>query len=187
MGGDGDSDDPSLFEREMQNQGVRKHNQSLNRIAPQRPVKSSPSIERKKNAVSGTYGSNKFSASPSAAAIDTTLPGEPVLFVRNGVDKNLLRTFKRGQVPIEEQIDLHGMREIEAGRALVQFLIECQNSRWRCVQIIHGKGRNSEQPGGVLKPLTIHWLKQQREVIAFTSAAECDGGLGATNILLAYD
>ncbi len=186
MGGDGDSDDPSLFEQEMQNQGVRKHSQSLNRIAHERSVKP----RQKRKIFQSNSGSLQPVSKPStlaAAAVDKTLPGEPLLFVRNSVDKNLLRAFKRGQIPFAEQIDLHGMREMEAKRALERFLNDCQTYRCRCAQIIHGKGRNSEQPSGVLKPLTIHWLKQQREVIAFMSATERDGGLGATNILFAFD
>jgi len=183
---DGDSsNDFDLFKKEMANQGVRKTTDRLNRASLE---KQKPLISAKfrpatfvSSAESVTYDSRPSLQSP---AIDNTSPWEPVLFVRQGADKSTIRAFRRGHIPNDETIDLHGMREPEARRALVDFFAECRRYKLRSVQIIHGKGRNSEQPGGVLKPLTIQWLKQQRDVVAFCSATERDGGTGATNVLL---
>ena len=110
-----------------------------------------------------------------------------MLFVRAGVTKSTIRKLRSGLIRIDESIDLHGMRSVEAGRALENFLEECIEHGYLCVEIIHGKGQRSEQAGGILKPMAIHWLKQQLEVMAFCSAIPSHGGSGATCVLLKSD
>jgi len=54
------------------------------------------------------------------------------------------------------------------------------------VLIIHGRGLTSPgQP--VLKKMVFNWLSRgplRRYILAFTSARACDGGAGATYVLL---
>ena len=100
----------------------------------------------------------------------------------SGVQRKLVRQLKRGQIKIEEELDLHGMRVREAGVALDRFLSECSERGLRCVRIIHGKGLRSG--GSVLKENVDQWLRLRSDVVAFSSAPPNDGGTGAMYVLL---
>ncbi len=99
-----------------------------------------------------------------------------------GVQRKVIRMLKRGQIRIEDQLDLHGMRVREAGEALQNFLSECSQRRLRCVRVIHGKGLRTG--GSVLKENVATWLRLRSDVVAFCSAAPDDGGTGAVYVLL---
>lgn len=82
------------------------------------------------------------------------------------------------------EIDLHGLNSREATEALDEFLVEAVAHRVRCFHLIHGKGRRSADQLPVLKSLVNRWLRQRREVLAFCSARQRDGGTGALYVLL---
>jgi len=103
-------------------------------------------------------------------------------FRRPGVQQRLFRELQRGVLEPEATIDLHGMRVVEARTALARFMTQSLRRGHRCIRIIHGKGRRSEQP--VLKQKTNQWLQQHKEVLAFCSAPRWDGGTGAAYVLL---
>ena len=92
----------------------------------------------------------------------------------------------RGDFSIQDHLDLHGLGAAEAEVAFEKFLKACITSGKRAVLIIHGRGLCSpSQP--VLKTKVSQWLTRGRWrkwVIAFTSARSCDGGTGASYILL---
>ncbi|MCH9675319.1 MAG: Smr/MutS family protein [Gammaproteobacteria bacterium] len=110
--------------------------------------------------------------------------GEVVQFHRPGVQARTLKRLRRGQYPIERQLDLHGQTLAQAERALHRFLSACDHSGARCVRIVHGKGLSS--PGGrpVLKGQIVVWLREHHAVNAFCSAPRSDGGTGAMYVLL---
>ncbi len=81
-------------------------------------------------------------------------------------------------------MDLHGMRRSEAEAALECFIGDCLEDGLQTVLLVHGKGRRSEVKDGVLKPLTIQWLKQQPDILAFCEAQPRDGGRGALYVML---
>jgi DNA-nicking Smr family endonuclease len=66
-----------------------------------------------------------------------------------------------------------------------QFLKESMIKGHRCIKIIHGRGLRSPK-GPVLKEALIKWLsgRYRKHIIAFVTARQCDGGLGALYILL---
>ena len=103
-----------------------------------------------------------------------------------GVDKRTAARLRRGQLPIEGRLDLHGLTQAEAHRELGDFLATAQDGGRRCVLVITGKGRGVEG-GGVLRAAVPRWLNEpgQREcVVAFCHATPRDGGEGALYILL---
>lgn len=110
--------------------------------------------------------------------------GDELLFVRPGVQQRLMHDLRRGHLPPQEVLDLHGLRVAEARDLLQQFLAYAKHHRLRVVQIIHGKGfgSNSRQP--VLKQKVNQWLRQPDQVLAFCSAPAFDGGTGAVYVLL---
>lgn len=102
----------------------------------------------------------------------------------SGLDKRSLARLRRGMLPIEGTIDLHGMTQAEAHMALHQFIAGSQQRGRRCVLVITGKGSRSE---GVLRSAVPHWLNlpaNRSLVLAFAYATPAHGGAGALYVLL---
>jgi len=110
--------------------------------------------------------------------------GDELLFMRPGVQNRLFLELRRGHLPPQESLDLHGLRVAEARRELTEFLAYARHHRLRVIHIIHGKGYGSEGRQPVLKQKVNQWLRQRREVLAFCSAPRFDGGMGAAYVLL---
>lgn len=183
---DGEDDDFDLFRKTMDAHGIRKSKYQANKRQSDSPKRIPPRIKQSRlpRQLSISEDQIATSVTPSSAAIDQTDDEHSVLFVRKGVYKKTVKSLRQGTLQIEESLDLHGMRSHAATRALERFLAECLHYQMQCIQVIHGKGYGSELKGGVLKPLTIHWLKKQPDVLAFCAAIPRQGGSGATNILL---
>ena len=103
---------------------------------------------------------------------------------RPGLQNSVLRKLRRGQFPVQDELDLHGMTVREAGARLGDFLAHARGRRLSCVRIIHGKGLSSPGKSPVLKPQVARWLRAHEGVLAFTSARSEDGGSGAMYVLL---
>jgi DNA-nicking Smr family endonuclease len=92
----------------------------------------------------------------------------------------------RGDFAVRAHIDLHGLTAETAGAVFDAFMQESIRAGPGAVLIIHGRGLSS--PGDpVLKTKVSQWLssgKWRKWVVAFTSARMCDGGAGATYVLL---
>jgi len=107
-----------------------------------------------------------------------------LLFVRSGIQHEVLRKLKRKYFNIKTKLDLHGMTITEARFAIVKFLYYCQHNNIKYACIIHGKGHGSQKKYGVLKAKVNQWLRTRQEVLAFCSAHPSDGGTGAVYIVL---
>jgi DNA-nicking Smr family endonuclease len=105
-------------------------------------------------------------------------------FRRAGVREQVLRKLRRGLIPIEDELDLHGQSQSAARRTLAEFLLHSREAGRRCVRIVHGKGYRSGARGPILKIAVNVWLRHHAEVMAFTSARPIDGGTGAVYVLL---
>lgn len=103
-----------------------------------------------------------------------------------GIDKRQSERFRRGQLPIEGKIDLHGRTQMEAHDALLHFLERaCKNGK-RQVLVITGKGM-TQSKSGVLKTNVPRWLNEpsfRRLVLAISQARPEHGGGGALYVLL---
>lgn len=108
-------------------------------------------------------------------------------FIRPGLQRQTLRKLRRGDWPVQAQLDLHGLTRDGARRALIDFLTESVQQGYRCVRIIHGKGLGSTDRVPVLKRLTVNWLTQHESVLAFCQARLENGGSGALEVLLKKD
>jgi len=113
------------------------------------------------------------------AAVDDVLS-----FARAGIQQKVQKKLRRGELPIEEVLDLHGYTITEAKTAIQDFLYECSRQNIRYILIIHGKGYRSEQKIPVLKTHVAYWLPQNKDVLAFSSALAKDGGTGAIYVIL---
>jgi DNA-nicking Smr family endonuclease len=110
--------------------------------------------------------------------------GDALSFQRAGVRTQVVRRLRRGLIPIEDELDLHGLTQTAARDQLAEFLTCSRDAGRRCVRIVHGKGYRSGARGPVLKTAVDLWLRRHLDVMAFTSARAIDGGTGAVYVLL---
>jgi DNA-nicking Smr family endonuclease len=123
--------------------------------------------------------------SGEAASLDDAVAGSAALsFQRGGVRIQVMRRLKRGLIPVDDELDLHGLTQTAARDALADFIAGSRDSGQRCVRVIHGKGYRSGARGPVLKTAVNLWLRRHIDVIAFASARAIDGGTGAVYVLL---
>ena len=120
----------------------------------------------------------------AVAAGSAVAGGDVLSFQRAGVRTQLVRRLRRGLIPIEDELDLHGLSQSAARDHLAEFLANSRSAGRRCVRIIHGKGYRSGARGPVLKMAVDLWLRRHLDVMAFTSARAIDGGTGAVYVLL---
>jgi DNA-nicking Smr family endonuclease len=120
---------------------------------------------------------------PPLADTDTT-PDEVLSFRRPGVQDQSFRKLRRGLIPGQAQVDLHGLTQQQAWDCLQDFITTSRDRNLRCVRVVHGKGYRSGARGPVLKSAVNAWLRRSHDVVAFVSARAIDGGAGALYVLL---
>lgn len=106
---------------------------------------------------------------------------------RRDVDPRQLGRLRRGRVPSDGTLDLHGATAEEARRVLDAFLSKRRAEGDRAVLVVHGRGEHSPGGRGVLRGEIGAWLSQgaaKRHVLAFASKVDEDGGSGAVLVLL---
>lgn len=110
---------------------------------------------------------------------------EYVEWVNPDYHGEIARKLHEGQFSVQNSIDLHGLIVEEAEAEVEEFIRDALKRRLRCIKIIHGRGLRSPN-GPVLKTFLTGWLsgRYKRNIIAFVTARQCDGGLGALYILL---
>ncbi|MEQ8699449.1 MAG: Smr/MutS family protein [Bauldia litoralis] len=105
-----------------------------------------------------------------------------------GVDKRTATRFRRGLMPIEATLDLHGYTRESGRSALTSFLEGQQAGGRRCVLVITGKGLKGESwAPGVLREAVPGWLNApplRGIVLSFSFAQPQHGGSGALYVLL---
>jgi DNA-nicking Smr family endonuclease len=110
--------------------------------------------------------------------------GEDLVFVREGVSRQVLRRLRRGHWVVQDHLDLHGLTRAQAHEAIGEFLRAAVRHARRCVRIVHGKGLGSKNREPVLKGKVKVWLARREEVLAFCQAPPAQGGSGALLVLL---
>ena len=118
-------------------------------------------------------------------SIDDALDsGEELVYLREGLSRQVLRRLRRGHWVVQDGIDLHGMNRVSAAEAVAEFLRSSAARGIRCVRIVHGKGRGSMNREPVLKAMLRKWLPRRDEVLGFCQARAAHGGGGALLVLL---
>lgn len=108
---------------------------------------------------------------------------DELFFAHPGLQHKIMRDFRQGKITPAMSLDLHKMTVEQARKAVTCFLAKSIEQNLRCVHIIHGKGKvNVEAP--ILKNQINNWLQQHPAVLAFCSAVNRDGGVGAVYVLL---
>jgi len=104
-----------------------------------------------------------------------------------GVDKRTATRFRRGLMPIDARLDLHGHTQQSARTALTGFLRAHRAAGRRCVLVVTGKGLKDDWSVGALRQALPGWLNApdlRRLILAYCHAQPHHGGSGAVYILL---
>ena len=113
-----------------------------------------------------------------------TMPADFRLGEKTGIDRTSARRMQRGQVTIEDRLDLHGLSQEQAQKEVKAFISSAVQKSFRHVLIITGKGR---QGHGILREKVPEWLKDAPlcyHLNAISYAQPKDGGKGALYIRL---
>ena len=171
-----DTDDSDLFRAVMQDVTPLKRNSP--RLPPSSPIPQKTLAPKHAKA-------KKQKVCPAAYAGKPPKPNTKQSALQHGditdLDRRKGQRFKRGQLPIEGRLDLHGMTAAQAHKQLIQSIVFAADDGCRCVLVITGKG------SGVLNGHVPNWLKQPPlsfHVLALAEARPKDGGSGAFYVLL---
>lgn len=101
-----------------------------------------------------------------------------------GLDRRTAERLRRGEIPIERRIDLHGMTQDDAHAALDRFVRQAWKNGQRMLLVITGKGSGGE---GVLRRGVPRWLasgEHAARILRVETAQPRHGGGGAFYVLL---
>lgn len=98
---------------------------------------------------------------PARRAARRTPPPLPALVAGQapaGLDAATWQRLRRGRMPPERKLDLHGRTAQNAFDSLAAFLRTCHAGQIRCVEIVTGRG--SAPGSGVIRRELPHWLER---------------------------
>lgn len=146
------------------------------RCAPERKKKAQPDDEALLILQQIAAGELPINLSDTQEYMEWTNPAQ---------QQGLTEDLHAGRFSVQAVLDLHGAGGEEVNDEVDRFLGKALQRGFRCVKIIHGRGLRSVK-GPVLKSAVAKRLAghHRKQVIAFVSARQCDGGLGALYILL---
>jgi len=116
-----------------------------------------------------------------------------------GYNRREKSRLSRGLTEIDGRLDLHGMNQDQAYRALHIFIGRAVASKWKNVLVITGKGKAhihqglksndymSVEPTGVLRRKVPQWLSEpsiRGMIIGYETASPSHGGSGALFVRL---
>jgi len=151
-----------------------------------KPLRKRPRVEKiaievvEETAVVVTRSAPPPKASPAPRKISAAPPSPPPLAPLGRRERSQL---SRGRKEIDARLDLHGMTQTRAHRALSDFLHRAQADGMTFVLVITGKGKTgSESERGVLRRQVPQWLSLPEfrgVVVGFEEAHIGHGGGGA--------
>ena len=136
----------------------------------------------------------KRSETPSIQQSAPVLQEKQPVGASSELDRKTAERLRKGQIPIEARIDLHGHRQAEARPMLESFMHQSVQRGMRCVLVITGKGSADgrmrdplDSGSGVLKQNVPLWLEDpsmRNIVLKAVEARPKDGGSGALYVYL---
>ena len=169
-----------LFKEAMEGVTPISRDRYVERIFQIKPVEGSrqkeddEALEKLKNLV--RYGIG-FNVSDTSEYIEGT---------GYNVHPEIARRLHQGDFSIQAFVDLHGLIVEDAKEVFEKFLKWAVTHGKTGVLIVHGRGLSSPSEP-ILKNKVIEWLTRgpwRKWVVAYSSARRCDGGAGATYVLL---
>ncbi len=164
-----------------------------------KPLRRRPKAEKPEKAESGAQGEEVAVTKevavrplrPAASSKQTTVAPRP----KNSppplapLGRRERSHLARGRKEIEARLDLHGMTQARAHRALIAFLSRASEDGLTFVLVITGKGRSGalDSERGVLRRQVPEWLglpEFRSLVVGFEEASIGHGGAGALYVRL---
>jgi DNA-nicking Smr family endonuclease len=102
------------------------------------------------------------------------------------VHPEIARRLHQGDFSIQAYVNLHRFKVADAREAFERFIKWAVTAGKTGVLIVHGRGLSSPSEP-VLKQKVVEWLTRgpwRKWVVAYATARSCDGGAGATYVLL---
>lgn len=170
--------DEDIFKQAML--GVKRI-ESNNTIPLQKPKKKkldAQTLAKRMAAEGGTEHQDEM-MSDTQAALNPVGSQQPLNYRIATLQHRVFEDLKQGNLRWFEAVDLHGCTVEQARSAVLQVIQMAKDENQNVVKIVHGKG-----PDAILKTYVNGWLRQHRDVLAFVSAPEKQGGTGAVLVLL---
>lgn len=172
-------DDSQMFSQAMQ--GVKRFDDGnlANLNSVKKSKKPSPQILARRLAAEGS-AEHEHAELSDMQALMNPVASQAILSYRIATLQNrVFDDLKAGKIRWFEAVDLHGCTIEQARDAILELIQLAKADNQNVIKIVHGKGDN-----GILKTCVNGWLKQHRDVLAFVSAPENQGGTGAVLVLL---
>ncbi|MCD0187479.1 Smr/MutS family protein [Acinetobacter sp. PW68] len=171
-------DDLALFHQQMQ--GVRKMDAG-NIAKLEAPARKKPDAQTlaKRAAAMGPMETDETLLSDTQAMLNPVGSQAALSYRIATLQHKVFEDLKAGNLRWFEAVDLHGCTVEEARVAVLQIIQMAKDENQNVIKIVHGKG-----PEAILKTYVNGWLRQHRDVLAFVSAPEKQGGTGAVLVLL---
>ena len=99
---------------------------------------------------------------------------------KSAVQKNMSRASYVQKLSPQDSIDLHGMTQEEAWKALNDFVAAAKFRGLKKILIIHGKGIHSQDSKGALTELVKRFIEGDQRLGAYGFSDKEHGGSGAT-------
>ncbi|WP_119302372.1 Smr/MutS family protein [Dongia deserti] len=159
-----------------------------------RPIKSKRRAALPKEEAPGAPAPKAKTAKPATPAppppkpkpAPSAKPHELAHGLSHGIDRRQAERFRKGKLPIEGKIDLHGRTQQDAHDDLLAFLRRAHAAGKRTVLVVTGKGMTTSKTG-ILRQAVPRWLNEpafRSLVLAFDYAEPQHGGEGALYVLL---
>lgn len=133
----------------------------------------------KRAAAEGAFETDDAELSDTQAVLNPVASQAALSYRIATLQHKVFEDLKAGNLRWFEAVDLHGCTVEEARSAVLQIIQIAKEENQNVIKIVHGKG-----PDAILKTYVNGWLRQHRDVLAFVSAPEKQGGTGAVLVLL---
>ena len=171
-------DDMELFRKQMQ--GVKKMDTSnIAKIEKTTAKKPNAQMLAKRASAEGPMQTELAELSDTQAMLNPVGSQATLSYRIATLQHKVFEELKAGNLRWFEAVDLHGCTVEEARQAVLQIIQIAKDENQNVLKIVHGKG-----PDAILKSYVNSWLRQHRDVLAFVSAPEKQGGTGAVLVLL---
>jgi len=175
-----DNDDAGLFRESIG--PVRRLRETAPPPAPSKPKPRARMAER-----DDAQARDEFRHALDASLLEA---GDALSFRRDAVPPRVLQRLKRGEIAVQDELDLHGADARTAETLLRDFLAQARQHGHACVRVIHGKGMHRSEcvassGAPVLKNLVDRMLRHRADILAFHSAPPAQGGTGVVLVLIA--
>lgn len=171
-------EDTELFKKALT--GVKPiDNGNIAQIKPKRVKKIDAQTLAKRAAAEGSAEQELTEISDTQAILNPVASQAALSYRIATLQHKVFEDLKAGKIRWFEAVDLHGCTVEQARAAVLQIIQVAKDENQNVIKIVHGKG-----PEAILKTYVNGWLRQHRDVLAFVSAPENQGGTGAVLVLL---